>query len=445
MFAFRKKNKDGERTEQLLRLVKQDPDNAKNRLRLADHYLRTGDRKSAILEYRSAAQYLQREGFNLKAISIYKKLFSLDPMSLNDYRSLAVIYGESGLFVEARKTYREILRIDPNDQEALKALRRLEEDGEIPPVQETEHQLEGIDTVTMDDSDAVPIETLLAPSEEDRIRAVPSGEPVETELGKTDSSDLFEDTQSSSKIVTEDHGPAFELDRMNLQPDNLIETARPIDAEASNGHHALQGKMLPDMDLSNLTEDTEGTSENAFPEAEKGSGIDLTNLQLDDILQREDAPEEGTTEAGPSAFADVIPDLTEETLNKPPDLTEEEETVPPEPSGLEVNLSSSPLSELEAQLETSKDDPDLHYHLGVAYREMELTDRAIEEFTKALERGSKSLECLTMLAKCYFEKGLFQESAAFIHRALKLDNLTQDQTDLLHRQLEEAEAVGKLG
>ena len=63
----------------------------------------------------------------------------------------------------------------------------------------------------------------------------------------------------------------------------------------------------------------------------------------------------------------------------------------------------------------------------------------------ALDRGNKSLECLTMLAKCYFEKGLFQESAAFIHRALKLDNLTQDQINLLHRQLEEAEAVGKLG
>jgi len=103
MFSFRKKNKDGEKTEELIRVVKKDPDNAKNRVRLADHYLRMGDRQSAILEYRSAAHYLQTEGFNLKAISVYKKLFSLDAMSLNDRRSLAAIYGESGLFVEARK------------------------------------------------------------------------------------------------------------------------------------------------------------------------------------------------------------------------------------------------------------------------------------------------------------------------------------------------------
>jgi tetratricopeptide (TPR) repeat protein len=441
MFTFRKKNKDGERTEQLLRLVKQDPDNVKNRLRLADHCLRTGDRKSAIVEYRSAAQYLQREGFNLKAISMYKKLFSLNAMSLNDYKSLAVIYGESGLFVEARKTYQEILRIEPNDQEALTALGRLEEEGKIPSVQETEHQLGTMDTVTGDDSDAVPIETLLAPSELDTIQAVPSGEPIEAEPRKTDSSDLSEDTQKSSETISENHGVAFELDGINLQPNNRLKTTQPSEAEISNRHPTLPGKILPDMDLSDLTEDTEDTLENAFPEPHKHSEIDSTPFQLDEILQGEDGPEQGTTPAGPSTVADEILDLTKETLS----TAEEEQNAPPDPSGPEIDLASSPLSELETQIENSDDDPDLHYHLGVAYREMELTDRAIEEFTKALERGNKSLECLTMLAKCYFEKGLFQESAAFIHRALKLDKLNQDQIDLLHRQLDEAEAVGKLG
>jgi len=49
-----------------------------------------------------------------------------------------------------------------------------------------------------------------------------------------------------------------------------------------------------------------------------------------------------------------------------------------------------------------------------------------------------------MLARCYFEKGLFEEATNFIRRALALENLTQDQIDLLHRQLEEVEAVGKV-
>ncbi len=50
-----------------------------------------------------------------------------------------------------------------------------------------------------------------------------------------------------------------------------------------------------------------------------------------------------------------------------------------------------------------------------------------------------------MLARCHFEKGLFEDAARFIHRALKLNNLTQEQIDLLYHHLEEVEAVGKPG
>lgn len=75
MFVFRKKNKDGKKIDQLLSLLEKDPENTKNRLRLADFYLRTGDKKSAIREYQTAAKYLSGEGFNLKAISVYKKIF----------------------------------------------------------------------------------------------------------------------------------------------------------------------------------------------------------------------------------------------------------------------------------------------------------------------------------------------------------------------------------
>ena len=499
MFVFRKKNKGGEKVDHLLRLVREDPDNMKNRLRLADHYVRSGDKKSAIREYQSTAHYLQKEGFNLKAISIYKKISSLGGMSLTDHRSLAAIYTDSGLFAEAKKAYREILRIEPGDSETLAALKRLDEEGDIPPAREREETIENTEATTSEDADAVPIETLLvAPTEETHPDA--STEFTEIPVHEMDLTGLYEEGATPSETGPGDHASAFGIDVTKL--DDSLETAQPVYPASPDDDDALHQKILPDIDLTRLTDEAEGISEEAPPRPEdtpdlditsretddflkttpltdndtafqgdisqeqilpdmdlsdlsddmggpsenagapqKGSEIDLTNLQFDDIFQIEPTTEEGELDGTPSASADSIPDSTEESLNP----SDDNETAFPEPSAPEGSLPPSPLRELEEQVGTSGEDPDLHYHLGVAYREMELTDRAIEEFTKALDRRSKSLECLTMLAKCYFEKGLFQESAAFIHRALTLDNLTQDQIDLLHRQLEEAEAVGKLG
>jgi len=497
MFVFRKKNRGGEKIENLLELVRQDPDNVKNRLRLADHYVRVGAKESAIREYQSTAQYLQKEGFNLKAISIYKKISSLGGMSLSDHRALAAIYTHSGLSAEAKKTFREILRIEPGDSETLAALKRLDEEGDIPPAPEIEETLEETHTPAMDDADAVPIETLLAPSEEEP-HTDPSAELGETPAHDTDLAGLSKEGEAASEAISGGHEPTFGFDTTEPAPDDFLETAQPIGPPHPDD--ALHGEILADIDLTSLSEGTEDTVEDTSPKTEemsepdmansqpddaltpihptdnetslkndvpqeqiltdmdigqlsddmedpsedaaghqKGSEFDLTNLQFDDIFQTE-----GTTEpfeGVSSVFEDSLPDSAQETLSP----TDVGETTFPEPSGTEERLAPSPLRELEEQVGTSPEDPDLHYHLGVAYREMELTDRAIDEFTKALERGNKSLECLTMLAKCYFEKGLFQESAEFIHRALRLDNLTQDQIDLLHRQLEEAEAVGRLG
>jgi tetratricopeptide (TPR) repeat protein len=88
----------------------------------------------------------------------------------------------------------------------------------------------------------------------------------------------------------------------------------------------------------------------------------------------------------------------------------------------------------------STDDRDLHYNLGVAHYEMGLTDKAIREFVKAHNQGVKIPESLSMLAKCYRKKGLSQNAAGFLGQALKIENLTQDQIDMLRRQLEEIQA-----
>ncbi|NIM98117.1 MAG: hypothetical protein GTO24_08580 [candidate division Zixibacteria bacterium] len=87
-----------------------------------------------------------------------------------------------------------------------------------------------------------------------------------------------------------------------------------------------------------------------------------------------------------------------------------------------------------------QEDPDLPYNLGIDYYEMNLIDKAIREFARAHTQGIKLVDSLSMLARCYCKKGLFHNAAGFIVQALQLDNLTQEQIDMLRRQLEQIKA-----
>ncbi len=346
--------------------------------------MRAGNKKSAIVEYQTAAKSLSGEGFNLKAISIYKKILTLDSMSLDNYKSLAALYTNEGLLAEARITYKKILQIRPEDREAREALDRLEKGGESAseqdlgiPKENTEQPLETIETQAIDDSDPVPIETILAPTEDEG--AFP--DPFSDLPGQTLASPgVFEESREEEDISGA-HGEDTAIDTLSTQTDNAFEMSAPPGEVETDVERSLQGTVLRDL-----------TAED----------ISNTDPETDEI--------------------------------EPPDTNP-----PPTDSPL-----ASPANILTATQDSSGEDPNLHYHLGVAYREMELTDKAIEEFIKALEQGTKPLECLIMLARCHFEKGLFQDATDFIHRALKLENLSQEQIDQLHHQLEEVQAVGNL-
>jgi len=70
--------------------------------------------------------------------------------------------------------------------------------------------------------------------------------------------------------------------------------------------------------------------------------------------------------------------------------------------------------ELEGDTESADEDPETHYNLGVAFREMGLLDEAIGEFqkvTQAAERGhafTQLMQAYTWLAQCFLDKGVPQ-------------------------------------
>jgi tetratricopeptide (TPR) repeat protein len=97
--------------------------------------------------------------------------------------------------------------------------------------------------------------------------------------------------------------------------------------------------------------------------------------------------------------------------------------------------------ELEEGGTSADEDPETHYNLGVAFREMGLLDEAIGEFQKVCqftERGhafSQLMQTYTWLAQCFLDKGVPEAAVRWYERALTLPNLDAETRTALHYEL----------
>lgn len=113
-------------------------------------------------------------------------------------------------------------------------------------------------------------------------------------------------------------------------------------------------------------------------------------------------------------------------------------------SAASIDLSSM-FGELKHELEhdaaTADEDPETHYSLGVAFREMGLLDEAIGELQKvcqSVERGhafGQIIQTYTWLAQCFIDKGLPEVAARWYDKTLKLPNIDQETRTALHYEL----------
>jgi tetratricopeptide (TPR) repeat protein len=97
--------------------------------------------------------------------------------------------------------------------------------------------------------------------------------------------------------------------------------------------------------------------------------------------------------------------------------------------------------ELEEDVATADEDPETHYNLGVAFREMGLLDEAIAELQKvcnSIERGhqfGQIVQTYTWLAQCFIDKGVPDAAIRWFEKALTIPGLDQEARLAIHYEL----------
>ena len=97
--------------------------------------------------------------------------------------------------------------------------------------------------------------------------------------------------------------------------------------------------------------------------------------------------------------------------------------------------------DLEADVATADEDPETHYNLGIAFREMGLLDEAIGELQKACQSFDHGhpfpqiMQTYTWLAQCFLEKGVPEAAVRWYDKALKMPTIDGETRVALHYEL----------
>jgi len=97
--------------------------------------------------------------------------------------------------------------------------------------------------------------------------------------------------------------------------------------------------------------------------------------------------------------------------------------------------------ELEEDAVQSDEDPETHYNLGVAFREMGLLDEAIAELQKvcaAIDHGhafTQTVQTYTWLAQCFLDRGVPEAAIRWYEKALAIPGLDQESRVAINYEL----------
>jgi len=149
--------------------------------------------------------------------------------------------------------------------------------------------------------------------------------------------------------------------------------------------------------------------------------------------------------AAPAMAPTASPAFTYQPTKIRPLAPQGAQAAPPPAAGVDLAEMFGELKQdLEEDVAKADEDPETHYNLGVAFREMGLLDEAIGELQKvcqAVERGHafpQIMQTYTWLAQCFLDKGVPEAAIRWYENALKLAGIDQETRTALHYELASA-------
>ncbi|MDX6446662.1 MAG: hypothetical protein QOH71_3736 [Blastocatellia bacterium] len=281
--------------------------------------------------------------------------------------------------------------------------------------------------------EAVVAEELASSSAEVAVAPVPDGvnDARRQELESVDFyiaqgyADIAVDTLD---LLERQYGSHPDIDLRRRQLENNGDVIKAAESEAQ----ASESEMVFDA----------GTS--APPVAEFGEIEFATNT-----------PAPPVAEFGEMEFGSIAEFETPEVAIPIQPVTKVSLPVPPQSPGLDAGLAEI-FEEYRVSAESDHDangngDYETHYNLGLAYKEMDLFEEALEEFQLAAglvnpdDGTPRYLQCCNLLGHCFMQKGVPQLAVKWFNKGFNTPAASEDERQALRYELAAAyEQVGDL-
>jgi hypothetical protein len=143
------------------------------------------------------------------------------------------------------------------------------------------------------------------------------------------------------------------------------------------------------------------------------------------------------SEEAPAGFVNLGAELNEEL-----GVGEPEDSLPGGGALVDGLLTEYPET---AQGPLNEKEYETHYNLGIAYKEMELYDEAIQEFRLTAQEPKRALECADLVGLCFLAKGQPEQAIRDLEAGLAIEGHPPEAYHTLRYDLGTAlEAVGDL-
>jgi len=394
--------------KEYLDLIQKHPEDTRSRLKLGDIYSKEGRKKEAVEQYLASAEVFSRAGFHLKSIALFKQVLKLEPGSVIALRKAASLSFQYGLYTDALPYYERLAEGLRNDRKNELLLNVYDQIARLP-VRETRRRIQLYEVLfpAVGESYSDPCEPLFGIAKamtQEALSREPSGREDALALlrwfiarypDKIEAQELLLDFF----LLPKDHDALMEaLDRLES-------------AYRDRGMLEEKSEFLKERRLA-----AEGMlDQDAIREKSRDSGS-KSPMQVKVRME-----------------ADIYDLLKKKSREAP----SQGEAISGEASGEGSEKSALDRLEFSDLFQTFKesihgqvaqDDSETHYNLGVAYREMELFEDAVEEFRLAGKNPALQYDSYFMMGNCFRELERLDDAVQMYDKALSSSSLNPEQS-----------------